>query len=78
VVVDDLIDQFDANIDQIVSYCNAHHLKISLHIQLEGADRSFILGFDRPTTIHRLARLGAEFYIHTEKLRCLHSYEPLC
>jgi hypothetical protein len=73
--IDSLIDSFRSKIDEVVSYCQANNLTCSVHIQLNGTDRSFILGFDRAATIFDLAKLGAELYIHTEQLRCLHSYE---
>lgn len=73
--LDPLIEQFYSRIGQIVAYCIQRGLTISAHIELEGMDRSFILGFDRSNTLINLASLGAEFYIHTEKLKCLRSYE---
>lgn len=73
--LDPLIDQFRARIDQIATYCKQRGLTISAHIELNGMDRSFILGFDRPLTLINLAGLGSEFYVHTEKLKCLQSYE---
>jgi Domain of unknown function (DUF4279) len=72
--LDSLFNHFRGNIEQIANYCLQHQLKISVHLQLEGKDRDFILGFDRSATLVDLAKLNAEFYIHTEKLQCLQTY----
>jgi hypothetical protein len=63
--IDPLIDSFRSKIDEIVSYCQTNNLTCSVHIQLDGTDRSFILGFDRAATICDLAKLGAELYLYS-------------
>jgi hypothetical protein len=72
--IDPLIDRFRSQMNEIVAYCTEHRLKISSHIHLDGMDRNFILGFDRPATLIDLAKLGSELYIHTEQLQCLQAY----
>jgi hypothetical protein len=73
--LDPLIAKFQPRFDLILPYCQAQDLEISFHLRLNGEDRDFILGFDRPETVKNMAILNAQLFIHTHNLRCLNSYE---
>jgi hypothetical protein len=73
--LDPLIAKFQPRFDLILPYCQAQDLEISFHLRLNGEDRDFILGFDRPETVKNMAILDAQLFIHTHNLRCLNSYE---
>jgi Domain of unknown function (DUF4279) len=73
--LDPLIAKFQPRFDKILPYCQEQDLEISFHLRLNGEDRDFILGFDRPETIKNMAILNAQIFIHTYDLRCLNSYE---
>jgi hypothetical protein len=73
--IDPLIAKVQPRFNQIVVYCQEHNLDISFHLRLRGRDDSFIMGFDRSTSIKNMAILNAEMFIYTEDLQCLNSYE---
>ncbi len=66
--VNRLFKEFENNLEKISSYCLENKLKTSVHIQLNGQKSAFILGFDKPEAISKLARINAELYISIERL----------
>jgi Domain of unknown function (DUF4279) len=67
--VNRLFKEFENNLEKILIYCLENKLKTSVHIQLDGQKSAFILGFDKPEAISKLARINAELYISIERLK---------
>lgn len=66
--VDELFAEFAARFDLVAEYCRSHSLSVSIHLHPKGSERDFVLGFDRPETLHAVARLNATVYLHPEEL----------
>lgn len=66
--VDGLLAEIGPRLGTVAEYCRSRGLSLSVHVQPAGCLRDFVLGFDRPETLHALARLNATVYIHAENL----------